>query len=53
TLKAVWFSRPTKFGKHSRHRRLCAHPAGLICKYGLALCRQCFREKSAGIGFVK
>jgi ribosomal protein S14 len=33
--------------------RLCAHQAGLIRKYGLDLCRQCFREKSAAIGFVK
>jgi len=35
---------------YSRH---CAHQAGLIRKYGLDLCRQCFREKSAAIGFVK
>lgn len=35
------------------HSRLCAHQAGLIRKYGLDLCRQCFREKSAAIGFVK
>jgi hypothetical protein len=33
--------------------RLCSHQAGLIRKYGLDLCRQCFREKSAAIGFVK
>jgi len=33
--------------------RLCAHQAGLIRKYGLDLCRQCFREKSATIGFTK
>jgi hypothetical protein len=33
--------------------RLCAHQAGLIRKYGLDLCRQCFREKAAAIGFVK
>lgn len=35
------------------YSRLCAHQAGLIRKYGLDLCRQCFREKSAAIGFVK
>lgn len=35
------------------YSRLCAHQAGLIRKYGLDLCRQCFREKSAQIGFVK
>ena len=33
--------------------RLCAHQWGLIRKYNLDLCRQCFREKSAAIGFVK
>jgi Ribosomal protein S14p/S29e len=33
--------------------RLCAHQAGLVRKYGLDLCRQCFREKSAAIGFTK
>uniref|UniRef100_A0A093VHA0 40S ribosomal protein S29 n=1 Tax=Talaromyces marneffei PM1 TaxID=1077442 RepID=A0A093VHA0_TALMA len=27
--------------------------AGLIRKYGLLVCRQCFREKSSDIGFVK
>ncbi|KAI9350095.1 ribosomal protein L1-like protein [Obelidium mucronatum] len=32
--------------------RVCAHQAGLIRKYGLNLCRQCFREYSADIGFV-
>ncbi|KAK0198056.1 ribosomal protein S14p/S29e-domain-containing protein [Armillaria mellea] len=53
THDAVWFSRPRKFGKGSRQCRLCAHQAGLIRKYGLDLCRQCFREKSAAIGFVK
>jgi small subunit ribosomal protein S29e len=35
------------------HSRVCTHPAGLIRKYGLNICRQCFREKSADIGFVK
>lgn len=33
--------------------RLCAHQAGLIRKYGIDLCRQCFREKAAAIGFTK
>ena len=39
--------------KTSPNSRLCAHQAGLIRKYGLDLCRQCFREKSAAIGFEK
>ncbi|EIW86349.1 40S ribosomal protein S29 [Coniophora puteana RWD-64-598 SS2] len=53
THDSVWFSRPRKYGKGSRQCRLCAHQAGLIRKYGLDLCRQCFREKSATIGFEK
>lgn len=35
------------------HSRLCAHQAGIVRKYGIDLCRQCFREKAAAIGFVK
>lgn len=35
------------------HSRVCTHRAGLIRKYGLNICRQCFREKSADIGFQK
>jgi ribosomal protein S14 len=35
------------------YSRVCTHQAGLIRKYGLNICRQCFREKSADIGFVK
>ncbi|TFK57685.1 40S ribosomal protein S29 [Heliocybe sulcata] len=53
THDAVWFSRPRKYGKGSRQCRLCAHQAGIIRKYGLDLCRQCFREKSSQIGFEK
>ncbi|XAO23337.1 40S ribosomal protein S29 [Cryptococcus bacillisporus CA1280] len=49
----VWFSRPRNYGKGSRQCRLCAHQAGLIRKWGLDLCRQCFREKSKVIGFDK
>jgi ribosomal protein S14 len=33
--------------------RVCAHKQGLIRKYGLMICRQCFRERSADIGFKK
>lgn len=33
--------------------RVCTHRAGLIRKYGLNICRQCFREKSHDIGFTK
>ncbi|VDB94886.1 Bgt-3232 [Blumeria graminis f. sp. tritici] len=49
----VWNSRPRTYGKGSRSCRVCTHKAGLIRKYGLDICRQCFREKASDIGFVK
>ncbi|KAI3340540.1 ribosomal protein S14p/S29e-domain-containing protein [Ustulina deusta] len=51
--ESVWYSRPRNYGKGARQCRLCTHKAGLIRKYGLNLCRQCFREKSADVGFIK
>ncbi|KMU91431.1 hypothetical protein CIHG_09300 [Coccidioides immitis H538.4] len=53
THESVFYSRPRNYGKGSRQCRVCAHKAGLIRKYGLLVCRQCFREKSQDIGFVK
>ncbi|KAM3442962.1 hypothetical protein NHJ13734_002106 [Beauveria thailandica] len=49
----VWNSRPRTYGKGSRSCRVCKHTAGLIRKYDLNLCRQCFREKAKDIGFAK
>ncbi|GFZ43149.1 40S ribosomal protein S29 [Saitozyma sp. JCM 24511] len=49
----VWFSRPRTYGKGSRQCRVCAHQAGLIRKWGLDICRQCFRERCKAIGFTK
>ncbi|CED85094.1 40s ribosomal protein s11 [Phaffia rhodozyma] len=51
--ESVWFSRPRKYGKGSRQCRVCSNPSGLIRKYGIDTCRQCFRERSAAIGFEK
>ncbi|KEQ77900.1 ribosomal protein S14 [Aureobasidium namibiae CBS 147.97] len=51
--ESVWYSRPRTYGKGSRECRVCTHTAGLIRKYGLNICRQCFREKSTDIGFIK
>ena len=31
----------------------CGRKRGLIRRYGLHLCRQCFREKAEEIGFKK
>ena len=50
---AVWNSHPKKYGKGSRQCRVCAHQAALIRKYDLNMCRQCFREYSTAIGFIK
>ncbi|KAI1123461.1 hypothetical protein F5Y10DRAFT_270031 [Nemania abortiva] len=51
--ESVWYSRPRNYGKGSRQCRVCTHKAGLIRKYGLNLCRQCFREKATDVGFIK
>ena len=50
---AVYFSRPRTYGKGSYTCRVCAHKSAIIRKYGLNICRQCFREQSALIGFKK
>ncbi|CUM67458.1 uncharacterized protein PRCAT00005154001 [Priceomyces carsonii] len=50
---SVWFSHPRNFGKGSRQCRVCSSHSGLIRKYGLNICRQCFREKATDIGFNK
>lgn len=41
-----------------RHRgkkkcRLCGNVRGLISKYGLYVCRKCFRENAEDLGFRK
>lgn len=33
--------------------RVCGNQGGIIRKYGLDICRQCFREKATDIGFHK
>lgn len=45
----IWDNRLTR----TLNSRVCTHPAGLIRKYGLNICRQCFRERSTDIGFTK
>ncbi|KAE8649878.1 hypothetical protein Csa_012522 [Cucumis sativus] len=37
----------------SQTRRVCGNPHGLIRKYGLMCCRQCFRSNAKEIGFIK
>jgi hypothetical protein len=33
--------------------RVCGNSHGLIRKYGLMCCRQCFRSNAKDIGFIK
>ncbi|MEO9319365.1 MAG: 30S ribosomal protein S14 [Nitrososphaera sp.] len=40
-------------GKGTRWCRRCGAFNGMIQKYNLMLCRQCFREVAASLGFVK
>ncbi|XP_061249070.1 small ribosomal subunit protein uS14-like [Bos javanicus] len=37
---------------HRRPKKEC-HEHGLIRKYGLNMCRQCFRQYAKDIGFIK
>uniref|UniRef100_A0A0R3RI78 Small ribosomal subunit protein uS14 n=1 Tax=Elaeophora elaphi TaxID=1147741 RepID=A0A0R3RI78_9BILA len=41
----LWFSHP--------RNRVCSNHHGLIRKYGLNMCRRCFREYASDIGFRK
>jgi len=40
-----------KFGKGSRPCRICGTEYAVIRKYGLQICRRCFREVAKNIGF--
>jgi len=40
-------------GKGKRKCRICGGCEGLIRKYGLNICRKCFREIGNDIGFRK
>lgn len=42
-----------KYGKGSRHCIRCGTYDGLIRRYGLNICRQCFREVAEQLGFKK
>ncbi|MBN3298830.1 RS29 protein, partial [Amia calva] len=49
----LYWSHPRKFGQGSRSCRVCSNRHGLIRKYGLNMCRQCFRQYAKDIGFCK
>lgn len=49
------FSSPTKrkFGKNAHKCRKCGRTGGVIRRFGLLYCRQCFREEAEKLGFKK
>eukprot|EP00850_Spirogloea_muscicola_P001097 SM000004S14967 [mRNA] locus=s4:516456:517856:+ [translate_table: standard] len=51
--QAVWNSHPKNYGPGSRTCRVCGNCHGMIRKYNINCCRQCFRIYSKDIGFVK
>lgn len=42
-----------KYGKSSQPCRRCGQTGPVIRKYGINLCRQCFRGLAPGLGFKK
>lgn len=45
--------RARKFGESTRKCSICGRTGGHISKYGLDVCRQCFREHALKLGFKK
>ena len=45
--------RAKKFGRNANPCRRCGRKRGVVRKYGLYLCRQCFREVARELGFKK
>ncbi|MCI6994625.1 30S ribosomal protein S14 [uncultured Methanobrevibacter sp.] len=44
---------PRKYGKAAKKCSRCGDHSAMISRYGLNLCRQCFREIAPKIGFKK
>ncbi len=42
-----------KFGPTTKHCRICGSPRAHIGKYGLNLCRRCFRDNATKLSFKK
>ena len=45
--------KPRKYGRSTKKCRRCGRLGGHISKYGLDLCRTCFREIATNISFKK
>ena len=50
--KEKHYKNPRK-GEGDRFCQFCKRTDGLVGKYGLQICRQCFREKAVKLGFNK
>ena len=42
-----------KIGRYAKHCRICGNPRGHIGKYGLNICRRCFRQIATKLSFKK
>ncbi|XP_037601191.1 40S ribosomal protein S29-like [Cebus imitator] len=49
----LYWSHLQKFGQGSHSRHVCSNWHGLIRKYGLNMCRQCFRQYTKDVAFIK
>lgn len=45
--------KPRRFGRSTKKCTRCGRPGGYISKYGLGICRNCFREVAKSLGFKK
>ncbi|XP_021528425.1 small ribosomal subunit protein uS14-like [Aotus nancymaae] len=48
----LYWIHPQKFGQGSHSCRICSNQHGLIQKYGLNMCCQCFCQYAKDTGFV-
>ncbi|XP_070331943.1 small ribosomal subunit protein uS14-like [Odocoileus virginianus] len=48
----LYWSHPRKFSQGSRSCRVGSNRHGLIWKYSLNMCRQCFHQYAKDIGFI-
>jgi len=53
TFGKIRSGKPRKYDKGSRACIRCGQYGPVIQKYGLMLCRQCFREVAPQLGFKK
>ncbi|XP_036592911.1 40S ribosomal protein S29-like [Trichosurus vulpecula] len=49
----LYWSHPCKFSQGSQLCCICSNQCGLIPKYGLNMCLQCFRQYAKDISFIK